>query len=376
VDSKGLNFTQSAKDQCLFVKNDMVIVSYVDDLLLFSSNDEYIDKTISSLEEAFALTQDDKGQDVFAYLGIEVRRGLDEGGKRKITLLQPGLLSKILDEVKDKDGVPISKIKNFRPDHTPASGLLGANKDDDPFDEDEFGFSFASAIGMMMYLIHTRIDIQVAVHQCARFTHTPKRSHGVALRRIARYLRTTKGEGLDFIVCDGPVTFDNYVDSDFAGLFDVEDPQDASSAKSRTGYVFTLGGNPVHWVSRLQATIALSTVESEYNALSQSLRDFIPMRMTAQAICKAFSVDLGESGTIKSTVFEDNSGCLKMATAKRITPRTKHIAVIYHWFWSHVGEGTDIKLEKIDTAIQKADIATKPLEKTTFQTIRKLLMGW
>ena len=227
-----------------------------------------------------------------------------------------------------------------------------------------------------MYLIHTRCDIQFAVHQCARFTHQPKRTHGLAERRIVRYLRSTKDQGLDYKTCQGPIEFENYVDADFAGLYGYEDDQDPSSAKSRSGYVFTLGGNPIHWKSKLQSTIALSSVEAEYNALSTSLRDFVPMRMTAEAICKSINVDLGETNKLKSTVFEDNSGTLKMATAKRLSPRTRHIATTYHWFWEHVGEGTNILLEKIDTKEQKADIATKALDRSTFKIIRKLLMGW
>lgn len=77
---------------------------------------------------------------------------------------------------------------------------------------------------------------------------------------------------------------------------------------ARTGHVFALGGNPVHFASKLQATIALSTVEAEHNNLSQSLRDFIPMRMTAQATCDAFDVDT--AGRIKSTMLmlEDGHG--------------------------------------------------------------------
>ena len=59
-----------------------------------------------------------------------------------------------------------------------------------------------------------------------------------------------------------------------------------------------------------------------------------------------------------------------------MNPGTKHIATQYHWFWSHIGEGTGISLVKIDTAIQWADIFTKPLDKDTFVTIRKLTMGW
>ena len=355
TDPQGLKFVQAEKDQCLFIKDGIIAVCYVDDILLFAETDELMDEAIDGLEKVFEMTKDDKNQDVFAYLGIQIRRGTDEEGNRTITFLQPGLINKILADVKDRQGVPIGESKPFKPEPTPAGGPLGAAKDDEPFDEKEFGFSYASAIGMLMYLLHTRADMQLAVHQCARFTHQPKRSHGLAVRRIVRYLRTTKDGGLEYKQCTGPITFDNYVDADFSGLYGVEDSQDPTSAKSRTGYVFTLGGNPVHFVSKLQSTISLSTVEAEYTALSTSLRDFLPMRMTAEAICKAFKVDIGDKGSIKSTVFEDNSGTLKMAQAKRITPRTKHINVIYHWFWAHTGEGTNIEMKKIDTKDQIGD---------------------
>jgi hypothetical protein len=39
-----------------------------------------------------------------------------------------------------------------------------------------------------------------------------------------------------------------------------------------------------------------------------------------------------------------------------MTPRTKHIAVKYHFFKSHIGDGTGISLVKIDTNAQKVDI--------------------
>lgn len=98
----------------------------------------------------------------------------------------------------------MSQIENFKDEWTPAGSCLGVNKDDAPFDEAEFGFSYSSVIGMLLCQIHTRCDIQVAVHQYARFTHSPKRSHG-----IARYLCATKKQwleqGLDFDVCQGPV---------------------------------------------------------------------------------------------------------------------------------------------------------------------------
>ena len=48
--------------------------------------------------------------------------------------------------------------------------------------------------------------------------------------------------------------------------------------KSRTRYYMMLSGNPVHWVSKLQSMITVSTTEAEYIALSQSMRGLLPMR--------------------------------------------------------------------------------------------------
>ena len=45
-----------------------------------------------------------------------------------------------------------------------------------------------------------------------------------------------------------------------------------------------------------------------------------------------------------STVFEDNYGDLGLTTSPRITPRTRHIAMKYHLFREHVGEGKGIMI--------------------------------
>ena len=50
---------------------------------------------------------------------------------------------------------------------------------------------------MLLYLVaNSRPEIAYAVHQCARFTHNPKASHGAAVKRICRYLQRTKMKGL------------------------------------------------------------------------------------------------------------------------------------------------------------------------------------
>jgi hypothetical protein len=77
---------------------------------------------------------------------------------------------------------------------------------------------------------------------------------------------------------------DCYVEADFAGLWNYESDQDPVCVRSRTGYVITLGGCPVIWVSKLQTEIALITLEAEYIALSTSMRDLLPMRQILSEI--------------------------------------------------------------------------------------------
>ena len=100
------------------------------------------------------------------------------------------------------------------------------------------------------------------------------------------------------------------------------------------------------------------------------------MRGLLHEIVTKMKLAASEKVQIHSTVFEDNNGALILASAPKLTPRTKHIAVKYHFFRSHIGEDKGIQIRKIDTAEQKADIFTKGLQAETFTTIRKLLMGW
>ena len=250
---------------------------------------------------------------------------------------------------------------------------LGTDKTGQPCQEQ---WEYASVVGMLMYLCsNSRPDIQYAVHQCARFTHCPRRSHELAVLRICRYLQGTRDRGLRFKPTP-ELRLDCYVDADFAGLWNVENIQDPVCVKSRTGFVLTLGGCPVLWVSKLQQEVALSTTEAEYIALSQAMRELLPMRQLLEEMGTTLELDFIKPAMVHLTVFEDNNGALTMATSPKIMPRTKHIAVKYHFFRSHVGDSKEIQVAKIDTDIQKADIFTKGLGAEKFRGLRKLLMGW
>ena len=85
-------------------------------------------------------------QDVFGYLGIEIRRSSDSAGNLKVTLAQPGLIKKILNTVKDGNLVPIANSQH-KPEYTPASLPLGSAREEADFDQRKFGFDNAVLLG-------------------------------------------------------------------------------------------------------------------------------------------------------------------------------------------------------------------------------------
>ena len=95
--------------------------------------------------------------------------------------------------------------------------------------------------GMLLYLANnTRPDITFAVSQVARFTHSPRKSHAVAVEMILRYLRGTADKGL-IVMPDGTYNLDTWVDSDFAVLYGREPGDNPNAARSRYGYITTCG---------------------------------------------------------------------------------------------------------------------------------------
>ena len=64
-------------------------------------------------------------------------------------------------------------------------------------------------------------------------------------------------------------------------------------------------------------------------------------------------------------MFEDNAGAIEMTTNHKYRPRTKHLNVRLHHFRKYVSSGK-IRITKIHTDDQEADIFTKPLAATQF----------
>ena len=90
-------------------------------------------------------------------------------------------------------------------------------------------------------------------------------------------------------------------------------------------------------------------MEAEYIALSQSMRDLIPLREITkemQQYVHTTNISKLSMSTLskafhpipQSTVFEDNESCLRLANLGKMSPRTKHIGIPYHFFRSKIEE--------------------------------------
>ena len=171
--------------------------------------------------------------------------------------------------------------------------------------------------------------------------------------------------------------FTCWADAAFAGEWNKDTAMnDPTTAKSRTGFIINYAGCPLTWSSKLQTEIALSTVEAEYIALSQALREVICLMQLAKEMKSRKIPLLGDTKTtVKCNAFEDNTGALELAKVPKMRPRTKHINIKYHHFRDHVQQGT-ITVTHVSTEEQLADIFTKPLCTALFLKHRQVILGW
>ena len=114
---------------------------------------------------------------------------------------------------------------------------------------------YSSAVGSLMYaMVCTRPNIAHAVGVVSRYMNDPGKENWMAVKWILRYLRGTTAHALCF--GGSNIVLHGYVDSYMEG--------DKDSRRSTIGYVFTMGGTSISWISKLHKFVSLSSTKSEY----------------------------------------------------------------------------------------------------------------
>ena len=98
----------------------------------------------------------------------------------------------------------------------------------------------------------------------------PRKEHSIVVKRVFRYLRGTT----DHAICyqgraglDRVLDVRGFVDADWAG--------DLDQRRSTSGYVFSLLGGVISWMSKKNIVVALSTIEVQYMAATHASKEAI-----------------------------------------------------------------------------------------------------
>jgi hypothetical protein len=222
---------------------------------------------------------------------------------------------------------------------------------------------YRSIIGALMYAANTtRVDIAHVVGQLSRFAAAPCEHHMDAAKHVLRYLRGTSSLGLVFgnnnLGSSSPssLTLIAYSDANWGG--------DSEDRKSTTGTIIKFNGDVISWLSKKQSTVSLSSAEAEYMALSTSTCEILWYQMWIQEVFKQ---------KIVGTIYCDNQAAIHLSNNDGMHGRSKHIDIRHHFIRDHV-HNKNIVVQYVNTKDQQADLLTKMLGTSLFNSFKEQLM--
>lgn len=333
-----LGFKQSELDPCVYYKiydKAIIIVAiYVDDLIIFSNDDEMTMDLKTNLQGEFKMK--DLG-DVEYCVGMHIVRDKVNG---KITLDQRKYIEEVLARFNMTDCNPVK---------TPVDGnkrlthLMSPQNESEVLDMSKIPYK--EAVGCLIHLVQgSRPDIAYAVHDVSKFNKNPGKEHWLAVKRIFRYLKGTLHMKLEY-GHDADSNLLGYSDSDYAGELD--------ERRSCTGFVFIRNGGAISWSSKRQETVAVSSTEAEYMALAAATQDALWLR---QFEAEFWSIDK------PTTILCDNQSAISLANNNAYHSRTRHIDIKHHFVRKKI-EKKQIDVQPIGTKEMVADSLTKGLFK-------------
>lgn len=331
----GLKCSQT--DSCVYysIRGEKLtfVAVYVDDLLIFSNDIVFKSHLKAKLSGNFKMK--DLGEAKHC-LGFEIIR---DRSKSTLAINQRKYITEILQRFNMADCNPVS---------TPLDINQKLSKEMSPKLPDEITemsrIPYQQAVGSLLYASQgTRPDIAFAVSLVSRFNNNPGKAHWNAVKRIFRYLKGTLG--LTLIYSKDP-------NSDIVGYCDADWASDIDERRSATGYVFKFQGAPITWATKRQTTVALSTAEAEYMALSAATQEAVWLRN--------FNREFKIVPCIPTQIFCDNKSAIDLAHTSIHHSRSKHIDIRHHFVREKVFS-KEIVLKSVSTEDNDADVFTKGL---------------
>ncbi|GKE01644.1 zinc finger, CCHC-type containing protein [Tanacetum coccineum] len=242
--SNGYLLNQANK--CVYSKFDasgkgVIICLYVDDMLIFGTNQARVNLTKEFLSSRFSIK--DMGE-AYVILGIRIKH--ESNG---IAISQSHYIEKVLKKFNYSNCTLVSTPLDTCEKLMPNRGLVVSQ------------LEYSRVIACLMYAkTCTRPDIAFVVGKLSRYTSNPETQHWQAIQRVLKYLKKT----MDYrLVYSGyPSVLKGYTNASW-----ISNNEDNSST---SGWVFPLSGGAISWASKKQTCITGSTMEPEFVALASA----------------------------------------------------------------------------------------------------------
>ncbi|MBW0535509.1 hypothetical protein O181_075224 [Austropuccinia psidii MF-1] len=328
-----IGFTSNGEDASTYSYNSdegsAILWIHVDDGALTGSSKELLEKICDQLNENLQIKWD---AEVSGLIGLSIDKF-----DNRYKFSQSELIDKLTSLSK-------SNITSTSPLPSPCvlKSNAGTNMDKE----------YLRRIGMLLYIAQaSRPDISFAVNYLARFSMGTDNSHWQALEHLIGYMRKTRDMGVIISANKDPKDITCYVDANWGG----------EGSRSTHGFLIMHGGNSIMWQLKRQITVAASTAQAEYIALSFAAKE-------ALWLSNMFSLFLKNP---LPQLLSDNRTAIGIANESMSRKQTRHLIREFNIINEYVVKGK-LNLAWISTTDQLADIMTKSLGSIN---VKKFLKG-
>ncbi|XRB12627.1 retrovirus-related Pol polyprotein [Pseudoscourfieldia marina] len=322
-------------------ENEIWILVYVDDIIFASKNERTKDIFAGHLRKKYRITE--PAQLTWA-LGMKVSFAADG-----IILTQDLYVSKILERFGFTSAAKSAT--------TPlAHGTTLTRADEEDAEARHLAQQFVGAI--LYAAVISRPDLSSTVRVMSHVMSKPPSNFEACKKHVLRYLSGTINRGIKYNTNSNvPLKLIGYCDASWG--------DNHENRRSTSGYIFFLNGGPISWASYLQTTVALSTVESEVMALTEAIKEAIYIRRLLES--------LGAAQEGPTIIYTDSTGAEALVDHPTSHRRTKHIEIRREFIKFHIGHET-VKIERVSTKDQLADIMTKPLRQDIHNYLVQMIL--
>jgi hypothetical protein len=336
---RDIGFFQSNIEPCLFHSKlnhgRVFLILHVDDCYVIGHKED-LKLTRTLLEKKNLKLKVE--ENVTDYLSCQI---LFNKEKSMAWLGQPHLMGKI----EKAYGKLIPRNMTYKTPATPNYNLIRPEKEEEKINEEKQSI-YCSVVGSLLQLVkYSRPDLANGVRELAKCMDGATLGAYKEMIRILKFTIDTKDFGIKIqpkLNEDGIWNLALYSDSDWAG--------DKNNSRSVSGYIMFLCGVPIMWKSCLQKTVALSSTEAKYYALSEAAKEIKFIIQVLQSI--------GQKVQLPVIVRVDNVGAIFMYENTTATSRTRHIDARYHFIREFIEDGY-IKIIFVKSEDNKADLFTK-----------------